>query len=60
MTMWAKQNNYKTQSEELLEMILIALICFVLGFVFFYDYGEPSVVSSEPKMDTFNQYPLQA
>ena len=60
MTMWAKQNNYKTQSEELLEMILIALICFVLGFVFFYDYDEPSVVSSEPKMDTFNQYPLQA
>tara|TARA_Y100001937_G_C7037734_1_gene293151 strand:- start:83 stop:532 length:450 start_codon:yes stop_codon:yes gene_type:complete len=53
--------NYKTQNEELLELILIGAICFVLGFAFFYDYGdgEPNT-KSEPSMDVFEQYPLQA
>ena len=62
MTMWAEQNKYKTKNEELLELGLIGAICFVLGFVFFYDNDtivEPDI-DSEPSMEIFNQYPLQA
>ena len=62
MTLWAEQNKYKTKNEELIEIGLIIAICFVLGFVFFYDNDtivEPDI-SSEPSMEIFNQYPLQA
>jgi hypothetical protein len=61
MTLWAKQNQYKTKNEELIEVGLIAAICFVLGFAFFYDNddSEPNL-NSEPAIDLFNQYPLQA
>tara|TARA_Y100001938_G_C8033220_1_gene401861 strand:+ start:688 stop:1158 length:471 start_codon:yes stop_codon:yes gene_type:complete len=60
MTMWAKQNQYRTKTEELIELFLIGATCFVLGFVFFYDYeDEPSLIT-EPSVNEFEQYPLQA
>ena len=60
MTMWAKQNQYKTKHEELIELGLIAAICFFLGFVFFFDYEQEPEIFSEPSMNEFEQYPLQA
>ena len=61
MTMWANQNQYKTRTEELIEVFLVGAICFVLGFAFFFDYGEGEPeIDSEPSMEIFNQYPLQA
>ena len=53
---------YKSQNEELIEIGLIAAICFVLGFVIFFRPGddEPMLHSSEPSMEDFDYFPLQA
>ena len=53
---------YKSQNEELIEIVLIGAICFVLGFVIFFRSGddEPMLRSSEPSMEDFNYFPLQA
>ena len=54
-------SNYKTQNEELLEIILIGAICFTIGFTFFWGPSEDVVdTNNEPTMKEFNQYPLQA
>jgi hypothetical protein len=60
MTMWANQNQHRTKTEEIVEMCLIGAICFILGFVFFYDYEDEPEVFSEPSVNEFEQYPLQA
>ena len=45
-----------------LELILISAICFILGFVVFFRGGddEPILKSSEPSMEDFDWFPLQA
>ena len=44
-----------------IELILISAICFTLGFViFFRGSDEPQSVISEPSMEDFDFFPLQA
>ena len=45
--------------QESLEWILGILIFIILGFVFF-NKDEPIKVQSEPSVENFNEYPLQA
>ena len=53
---------YKSQNEELIEIVLIGAICFVLGFVIFFRSGDdgPVLGTSEPTMEDFDFFPLQA
>ena len=52
---------YKTQKEEFIEIILIGAICFTLGFIFFFRGEDNSqVINSEPSMEDFDWFPLQA
>ena len=53
---------YKSQNEELIEIVLIGAICFVLGFVIFFRSGDdgPVLSTSEPTMADFDFFPLQA
>jgi len=53
---------YKSQNEEIIEIVLIGAICFVLGFVIFFRSGddEPVLRTSEPTMEDFDYFPLQA
>tara|TARA_B100000902_G_scaffold287898_1_gene274065 strand:+ start:125 stop:574 length:450 start_codon:yes stop_codon:yes gene_type:complete len=52
----------KSQNEEIIEIVLIGAICFVLGFVIFFRSGddEPVLRTSEPTMEDFDYFPLQA
>lgn len=44
-----------------IELILISAICFTLGFIiFFRGSDEPQSVISEPSMEDFDFFPLQA
>ena len=40
--------------------VSLKTIRFILGFVFFYDYEDEPEVFSEPSVNEFEQYPLQA
>ena len=43
------------------ELLLIAAICFTLGFVVFFNGDdEPHSVTTEPNMEDFEYFPLQA
>ena len=43
------------------ELLLIAAICFTLGFVVFFNGDdEPHSVTTEPSMEDFEWFPLQA
>ena len=43
------------------ELLLIAAICFTLGFVVFFNgYDEPHSGTTEPNMEDFEWFPLQA
>ena len=45
----------------LIELLLISAICFILGFIiFFRGSDEPQSLVSEPTMEDFNFFPLQA
>ena len=46
-------------TNDILEFILFGLIAVTLGFVFFNN-DEPIKVQSEPSIQDFNEYPLQA
>tara|TARA_R100000008_G_C3554225_1_gene152266 strand:+ start:265 stop:714 length:450 start_codon:yes stop_codon:yes gene_type:complete len=49
----------KSDFETFLELALIGAICFTIGFIFFFK-GEPTNVLTEPPMENFDDYPLQA
>tara|TARA_R100000008_G_scaffold35670_1_gene20264 strand:- start:309 stop:791 length:483 start_codon:yes stop_codon:yes gene_type:complete len=53
-------NNTPPKDNTLLELLIISLICFCLGFAFFINPKSEPQIESEPSMETFEQYPLQA
>ena len=53
-------SNESTQDNTLLELVLITLICFCLGFALFYNPKSESPNETEPSIEEFYRYPLQA
>ena len=53
-------SNEPTQDNTLLELVLTTLICFCLGFAFFYNPKSESPNETEPSIEEFYKYPLQA
>ena len=49
----------KSDKETFLELALISAICFVLGFVLYYD-GPETQEQNEPDIEQFDEYPLTA
>ena len=53
-------SNEPTKDNTLLELVLVTLICFCLGFAFFYNPKSESQNETEPSIEEFYRYPLQA
>tara|TARA_R100000030_G_scaffold94256_1_gene80976 strand:- start:217 stop:666 length:450 start_codon:yes stop_codon:yes gene_type:complete len=49
----------KSDMETFLELALISAICFVLGFVLYYD-GTETQLQNEAQVENFDEYPLTA
>ena len=49
----------KSDTETFLELGLISAICFVLGFILYYD-GTETQLQNEPQVENFDEYPLIA
>ena len=48
--------NESTQDNTLLELVLITLICFCLGFALFYNPKSESSDQTEPSIEEFYRY----
>jgi hypothetical protein len=49
----------KSDTETYLELALISAICFVLGFILYYD-GPETQSQNEQQVENFDEYPLTA
>ena len=49
----------KSDKNTFLELALISAICFVLGFILYYD-GPETQIQNEPIVEEFDDYPLIA